>query len=110
MSVADILIKDGMQDRSFAGLFAYSSNVPMKVFAGNEPTVPVSALVDALDMLQSGSAPKGAAKAMQYAASPQLSDCQKTCLAQHQTCMSSGSNPGSCVSSAQACASQCSQH
>jgi hypothetical protein len=108
MSAADVVLKDAIQDRSFAGLFAYSSNVPMKVFAGNEPAVPVSVLVDALDTLQGGSAPKGAAQAMQYAASAQLSSCQKSCLAQHEACMSDGSQPASCVASAQACAMQCS--
>jgi hypothetical protein len=107
MSAADVVLKDAMQDRSFAGLFAYSSNVPMKVFAGNEPSVPVSVLVDALDTLQGGSAPKGAAQAMQYAASAQLSGCQASCMAQHESCMSGGNAPGTCVASTQACAAQC---
>lgn len=107
MSAADNLLMDALQDRSFAGLFAYSSNVPMKVFAGQEPTVPVSALVDALDALQGGSAPKGAVRAMHDAASAQLSGCQKACLNQHEACMAGGGNPGGCSSSAQACASRC---
>jgi hypothetical protein len=107
MSASDIVLNDALQDRSFAGLFAYSSNAPMKVFAGHDPAVPVSVLVEALDTLQGGCAPKGAAPAMHHAASAQLKSCQKSCLTQHETCMSSNNTPASCVASAQACAMQC---
>jgi len=107
MSAADVVLKDALQDRSFAGLFAYSSNVPMKVFAGNEPAVPVSVLVDALDALQGGSAPMGAAKAMQYAAAAQPSACQNSCMQSFQACMASGGSESTCVPQANACASQC---
>ena len=107
MSASDIVISDAIQDRSFAGLFAYSSNVPMKVFAGNEPTVPVSVLVDALDALQGRNAPSGVARSMQYAAAAHPTGCQTSCLQSFETCVKGGGDQGSCVKSANACANQC---
>ena len=37
-------------DNSFAGRFAYDSNVPMKVFAGNIPSIPSTDLSRILDI------------------------------------------------------------
>ncbi len=100
-----------MRDRSFAGLFPYASNAPMKVFAGNQPAVPVSVLVDALDTMQGGGATKGQAEQMRYAAGAKLSACQSTCQAQYQQCAASaqGSTDAAkaCHASAQSCAAKC---
>jgi hypothetical protein len=46
-------------DPSFAGPGAYYSNVPMKVFMGSEPPLPLEVAAAALDSLQSGKASPG---------------------------------------------------
>ena len=54
--LSDLLMDLAFEDRTFAGPFAYYSNVPMKVFAGNVPSVPLSqmrTLVAAEDALLS---------------------------------------------------------
>lgn len=107
MSAADVVLRDALQNRSFAGLFPYASNVPMKVFAGNEPAVPVSVLVDALDTLQAGQAPRGAAKQMQYAAAVRPSECHTACHRSLEMCMQNGGDQSSCMSSANSCAAHC---
>lgn len=107
MSAVDVVLTDALQDRSFAGLFAYSSNVPMKVFAGNEPSVPVSVLVDALDAMQAGKAPKAAARNMQYAAAANPSSCHASCMQSMQVCLGAGESQGNCTNAARACAAQC---
>jgi hypothetical protein len=108
-SAADVVLMDGLRDRSFAGLFAYSSNVPMKIFAGNEPSVPVSVLIDALDTLQGGQASKGGAAQMHGAASAHIHHCQADCMLEHSTCMMTAGVGGaqSCVAITQACNSNC---
>lgn len=107
MRASDQVLKDGLRDRSFAGLFAYTSNVPMKVFAGNEPAVPVSVLVDALDALQSGHASKHGAAQMHGAATAHMSKCQEACMGMHGACMQMGMDPQICVSSTQECGKLC---
>lgn len=106
MSAADVVLTDAMQDRSFAGLFPYSNNGPMKVFAGNEPSVPVSVLVDALDSLQAGSGSKGAAKAMHVAAAAH-EPCMAACSAHNNKCMKSGKTQSECARAAQMCKEAC---
>lgn len=108
MSGADVVLRDALQNRSFAGLFPYASNAPMKVFAGNEPAVPVSVLVDALDAMQGGNAPNSGAKKMKYAAAARADSCQMGCMQSFESCMKSGGDQSLCVSSANTCASQCS--
>lgn len=65
-------------DPSFAGIGAYYSNVPMKVFMGNEPPLPLEVAAKALDSMQAGHAQPGhvghAKKALQQ------DTCQKQCL------------------------------
>jgi hypothetical protein len=102
MTSADLVIRDARQSRSFAGLFAYSSNVPMKVFAGNEPCVPVSVVVDALDTIQQGGASKHEAAHMKKHMDPGMSACQEVCMQEHAHCMLAPSNAQACVSQAQA--------
>lgn len=56
----------------------------MKVFAGNEPTVPVSVVVDALDSLQAaghghGGKKKGGSNMQYAAAAPEFLQCMSTC-------------------------------
>jgi hypothetical protein len=45
--MSDIILGDAMKDRSFAGLFPYEKNGPMKVFAGDAPVVPPETQVNA---------------------------------------------------------------
>jgi hypothetical protein len=72
-------IKNFMQaDPSFAGVGAYYSNVPMKVFMGNEPALPVAVAAEALDKLQAGAAGPQHKAAMQQRA--QSNSCMSSCL------------------------------
>lgn len=72
-------VKDFMQaNPSFAGVGAYYSNVPMKVFMGNEPPLPVAVAAEALDKLQAGAAsPQHKAEMQQRA---QSNACMTSCL------------------------------
>ena len=73
-------IKNFMQaDPSFAGVGAYYSNVPMKVFMGSEPVLPVAVAAEALDKLQAGGASPHQKAAMQKLA--QSNPCMSSCLA-----------------------------
>jgi len=94
MEMTEVVLRDATRDRSFAGLFPYASNAPMKVFAGNEPAVPVSVLVDALDEMQGGSASGAAQAGAQSQLAPQLNACMAQCQKQHESCVQSAANGG----------------
>jgi len=72
-------VKDFMQaNPSFAGVGAYYSNVPMKVFMGNEAPLPAAVAAEALDKLQAGAAgPQHKAEMQQRA---QSNACLTACL------------------------------
>jgi hypothetical protein len=73
-------IKNFMQaDPSFAGVGAYYSNIPMKVFMGSEPALPVAVAAQALDKLQAGGASSQQKATMQKMA--QSDPCMSSCLA-----------------------------
>lgn len=110
MKMTDVVLQDATRDRSFAGLFPYASNVPMKVFAGNEPSVPVSVLVDALDEMQGGGASQGTQAAAQARLAPQLSACMAQCQKQHESCLQSAAQGGSLSSVQSADWGKCQQN
>ena len=56
-SVVDSLVAMSAADRSYAGPFAYDSQIPMKVFNGNVPCVPLPYIVDAIESQNAGSQP-----------------------------------------------------
>jgi hypothetical protein len=107
--MADVVLQEAMKDRSFAGLFPYANNTPQKVFAGQEPYVPVAVVVDALDELQSGGGGGGYATggSMQQAASMQLQACHLKCKQVHESCMQQSGSAPQCVQQAKACFMQC---
>ena len=69
-------------DPSFAGVGAYYSNVPMKVFMGSEPMLPVAVAAEALDVLQRGGASSQQKMDMKHHLQPD--SCASTCLANVQ--------------------------
>ena len=74
VSVSDIQTVLAEQPRTFAGLFAYDSNVPMKVFAGQTPCVPIPALLDMAAGTGNEEVVAGGGKA------PDNASCQSSCL------------------------------
>lgn len=75
------------EDPSFAGPFAYYSNVPMKVFAGNLASPPTAVLIEALNRIQSGGAKgenlMGVGKALEM----DCGACESACNAGFNTCL-----------------------
>jgi hypothetical protein len=62
--MAQYLLEQTLQNRSFAGPFAYSNNAAQKVFAGSIPSVPVTVMMETLARMQSGHATEKHAYAM----------------------------------------------
>ncbi len=87
MEMADTVLGDAIKYRSFAGLFPYSSNAPMKIFAGNEPSVPVSVMVDALDAMQRGGASRDDQAVAKSHLNHQPNACVAQCAIQHTSCV-----------------------
>jgi len=79
----DVIVNFMEADPSFAGIGAYYSNVPMKVFMGNEPTVPVAVVAEALNRLQLGGASPQDKTTMKHKLQPDA--CMNTCLQNVQT-------------------------
>ena len=65
-------------DPTFAGIGAYYSNVPMKVFMGSEPTVPLEIAAKALDSMQSGKATPDHVAQVKHGL--QQDQCSASCL------------------------------
>lgn len=78
----EVIVNFMEADPSFAGVGAYYSNVPMKVFMGNEPLLPVAVAAEALDVLQFGGA--SAQQKMDMKNRLQPDSCASTCLANVQ--------------------------
>ena len=93
--MTDTVLFEAIRDRSFAGLFPYSNNTPMKVFAGHEPSVPVSVLIDALDEMQAGGASHAARAGAKASLVPQFGACVNQCQKQHESCLQMATNGGS---------------
>jgi len=89
----EVIVNFMEADPSFAGVGAYYSNVPMKVFMGNEPSLPVAVAAEALDLLQLGRASKQQKMDMVHHAQPDA--CTTTCLADAQTACQSMRTNGS---------------
>ena len=103
-AASNIILREGLRDRSFAGPFAYVQNTPQKVFAGNEPYVPLPTMVHALDALQQGKGPGDPyAAGMQKAAAGHLSQCHRECLQSHQC----DPKDQHCMKQVHQCAQQC---
>lgn len=96
-NMADIVLQDALRDRSFAGLFPYASNTPMKVFAGNEPAVPVAVIVEALDDMQAGSANSKVASGAKERIAPKVNMCMSQCQQQHEACLQAAGGSMSAV-------------
>lgn len=103
-AAANLILAEGLRDRSFAGLFPYETNTPQKVFAGNQPYVPVSTMVDALDALQKGKGPGSPYAAGLYqAAVGRKDECRDGCMQTLQAC----GTGNDCMQQAHSCAQQC---
>jgi hypothetical protein len=87
MEMTEAVLGDAIKYQSFAGMFPYSSNAPMKTFAGNEPSVPVSVMVNALDAMQRGAASRGALAEAKSHLNHQPNDCVAQCTTQHTSCL-----------------------
>ena len=98
MTAATFLKDMAIEDASFAGPFAYYSNMPMKVFAGNENPVPARFVIEALDRMQAGFAKKENLHGMHNAIGSQIPDVctniMNTCLAQDGTAKMDNVNEG----------------
>lgn len=95
-------------DPSFAGIGAYYSNVPMKVFMGNEPPLPVEVAAKALDSMQKGHASPSNVHDAKLVLQP--SSCQTTCLQHSMATCKAGPKESyaSCAQAAKnACSAQC---
>lgn len=79
----EVIVNYMEADPSFAGIGAYYSNVPMKVFMGNEPCVPAAVVAEALDRLQFGGASPQDKTNMKQKLQPDA--CMNTCLQNVQT-------------------------
>jgi hypothetical protein len=75
-------------DPTFAGIGAYYSNVPMKVFMGSEPTVPLEIASKALDSMQSGKATPGDVAQVKHGL--QKDHCSTSCLSDADAFCSQG--------------------
>jgi hypothetical protein len=89
MEMTDTVLGDAIKYRSFAGMFPYSCNAPMKIFAGNEPSVPVSVMVDALDAMQRGGASRSDLAVAKSHLNHKPNDCVAQCTTQHTKCLNS---------------------
>ena len=72
-----------MADPSFAGPGAYYSQVPMKVFMGQEPLVPAVVVAAALDQMQTGKASPRQKSGAKQATMPDA--MQGACMAKAQS-------------------------
>jgi hypothetical protein len=86
-------------DPTFAGPGAYYSNVPMKVFMGSEPPLPLEVAAKALDSLQSGKASPGHIAQVKQGLQPHqgsascLAEAAKAC-SKYQVGAAGGSSEG----------------
>jgi hypothetical protein len=85
--MADIIAESAMRDRSFAGPYAYSSSLPFKVLAGEEKSVPVQYIVEALDEIQSGLAQPQQVVDMRKKIEPGNGSCVSKCGDQFFQCL-----------------------
>jgi hypothetical protein len=113
--MAQWLALEATKDRNFAGPWAYYSNVPMKVFAGNEAAVPTSFMIEALAQMQAGKARSQDVYAASNTLDVQLPVCRQDCAAGYQSCVGSDGplefNPNlvSCNAGYEACSATCAQ-
>jgi hypothetical protein len=110
---AQRVMKAAAEDRSYAGPFAYESQVPFKVFAGDVPCVPLPTVVDALEHNNGGGggalSPRDIAS-LRKVIGMDVASCSTRCSPQLHECI--GSAPGKNLSdkmsdsTAQACMKQ----
>ena len=84
--MAEFLLEQLRQNRSFSGPFAYYSNTPMKIFAGDVASIPAPIVMDALARMQSGNATEKHAYAMAHTLS---TGDEKVCDRNFKDCCSS---------------------
>ena len=76
-------------NNSFCGPFCYESNVPMKVFAGNQAAVPTAFVLEALAQMQQGGSTEKQVYAMgKSLTATDMETCPSTCNADFVTCIS----------------------
>ena len=110
---AQLVMKAAAEDRSYAGPFAYESQIPHKTFMGEVPCVPLPSIVDALG--HSGGRDGASLKQQDIAAlrkviGMDVASCSAQCSPQFMDCVSAA--PGQTLgeklenSGAQACVRQ----
>jgi len=87
------------ENPTFAGAFAYDSQVPMKTFMGNAAVAPLKPLLEALDGMQSGAASPKARAAAQTTLMG--SACLQQANKEFQQCISSKGDHKMCMQAAQ---------
>lgn len=101
-------MKAATEDRSYAGPFAYDSQVPSKVFMGEVPCVPLPTIVDALEQSGGGGStlsPQDVAS-LRKVIGMDIASCSTQCSPQLYDCI--GASPGKTLSDkmSQACMRQ----
>lgn len=101
---AQMVLAAAGEDRSYAGAFAYESQMPMKVFMGESPCVPLPTVVDALNAQQQQSTGGGGSSslkpqdinALRKVIGMDIGSCSMQCSPALWECMSS--SPGKTLS------------
>jgi hypothetical protein len=107
-SAADVVTSAALADSSFAGPFAYYTNSPAKVFAGEMRPVPLEVMVEALEEMQAGHGAGQHAAAMHGVLKSQDGACEQACSKKFQQC--ADSHPGDygvCVQQLAQCIPTC---
>ena len=98
--MSDVLVARALQDKSFAGPFAYENSSVNKVFAGDTPKVPPEVLLKSFQV-QLGESIVGSSL---LAKAPQ---CFSHCESQYHACLQHGTPSVDTWSSCKASASMC---
>lgn len=85
--MAGIIYESAMKDLSFAGPYPYASNTPQKVFAGEERSVPIGYVMEALNEIQSGQAAPVHTAIIKGALHPKQTSCMSKCQNEFNNCL-----------------------